>query len=231
MKKLKLPSEIAYLLAVILLAFSVAMLSAVDFGLSMIVAPAYVLSQKFAFLTFGQAEYVIQGVLFIAFCLIVRKFKPIYLIAFASCLFYGAVLDLWRLIIPAFNPEITVPGSMDLWVRVLFFVLGECLTAFSVAMFFKVYLFPQVSDFFVMGVTAKYNVKLSKFKTFYDLGYLIVALILSFAFFGKLVGISVGTVILAVTNGSIIGAFSKLIDKCFDIKPLFPKFSELFVLS
>ena len=74
MKKLKLPSEIAYLLAVVLLAFSVAMLSAVDFGLSMIVAPAYVLSQKFTFLTFGQAEYVLQAILFVAFCIIVKKF-------------------------------------------------------------------------------------------------------------------------------------------------------------
>ncbi|MBR1983802.1 MAG: hypothetical protein IKA12_03850 [Clostridia bacterium] len=230
MKKLKLPSEIAYLLAVVLLAFSVAMLSAVDFGLSMIVAPAYVLSQKFTFLTFGQAEYVLQAILFVAFCIIVKKFKPIYLIAFLSCLIYGAVLDLWRIIIPTFNPAITVPGSMDLWLRILFFVLGECITAFSVALFFKVYIFPQVTDFFVMGVTAKFNVKLSKFKTFYDLGFLVVALILSFSFFGKLVGISFGTIILALTNGSIIGFFSKLIDKCFEIKPLFPKFSELFVL-
>lgn len=230
MKKLKLPSEIAYLSAVIILAFSVAMLSAVDFGLSMIVAPAYVLSQKFEFLTFGQAEYVIQAVLFIAFCIIMRKFKPVYLVSFLSCLLYGAVLDLWRIIIPAFNPEITVPGSMNIAVRIVLFIVGEGLTAFSVALFFKVYIFPQVNDFFVMGVTAKYNIKLSKFKTFYDLSYLAVALILSFAFFGKLVGIGVGTVVLAIANGTIIGLFSKLIDKIFEIKPAFVRFSEYFTL-
>jgi uncharacterized membrane protein YczE len=230
MKKITLPSEIAYVLAVILLAFSVAMVTASDIGLSMIVAPAYVLSQKFTFLTFGQAEYVIQTLLFIAFCIIVKKFKPIYLIAFLGCLFYGAVLDLWRIIIPAFNPAITTPGSMDLWVRILYFALGEFITAFAVALFFKVYLFPQVTDFFVMGVTAKYNLKLSKFKWFYDIGFLVSAIILSLVFFGKLVGISYGTIILTATNGIIIALFSKVIDKCFVIKPLFPKFSELFVL-
>ena len=230
MKKLKLPSEIAYLLAVIILAFSVAMLSAVDFGLSMIVAPAYVLSQKFTFLTFGQAEYVIQGVLFILFCIIMRKFKPVYLVAFLSCLFYGAVLDLWRVIIPAFNPSVTLPGSMHIAVRIILFIVGEILTGFSVALFFKVYIFPQVTDFFVMGITAKYNVKLSKFKTIYDLSYLAVALILSLVFFGGLVGISFGTIILALTNGTIIGFFSRLIDKCFEIKPLFCKFSMFFIL-
>ena len=40
MKKLKLPSEVVYLAAIVLLAFSVAMLASVDFGISMIVAPA-----------------------------------------------------------------------------------------------------------------------------------------------------------------------------------------------
>ncbi|MBR2338785.1 MAG: hypothetical protein IKA63_04890, partial [Clostridia bacterium] len=60
MKKITLPDEIVYLAATVLLALSVAMLTAADFGISMIVAPAYILSQKLGFLTFGQSEYVIQ---------------------------------------------------------------------------------------------------------------------------------------------------------------------------
>ncbi|MBQ7348955.1 MAG: hypothetical protein IJW47_03070, partial [Clostridia bacterium] len=60
--------------------------------------------------------------------------------------------------------------------------------------------------------------------------YLAVALILSLVFFGGLVGISFGTIILAVTIGTIIGFFSRLIDKCFEIKPLFCKFSKFFIL-
>ena len=53
MKKIKVHSELFYILAIILLAFSVAMLTAVDFGISMIVAPAFLLSEKLGFLTFG----------------------------------------------------------------------------------------------------------------------------------------------------------------------------------
>ena len=74
-KKLKIPSEAVYILAVALLSLAVAMLTAANFGVSMIVAPAYLLSLKLEFLTFGQAEYVIQAGLFVVFCIAMRGFK------------------------------------------------------------------------------------------------------------------------------------------------------------
>ena len=40
-RKLKIPSEVVYILAVALLSLAVAMLTAANFGVSMIVAPAY----------------------------------------------------------------------------------------------------------------------------------------------------------------------------------------------
>ena len=64
MKKLKLHGETAYILATALLSLAVAMVAAADFGISMVVAPAYVLSLYADGLSFGQAEYVVQGILF-----------------------------------------------------------------------------------------------------------------------------------------------------------------------
>ncbi|MFU2401626.1 MAG: DUF6198 family protein, partial [Clostridiales bacterium] len=111
-RKLKIPSEVVYILAVALLSLAVAMLTAANFGVSMIVAPAYLLSLKVGILTFGQAEYVIQAGLFIIFCIVMRGFRAVYLSSFATCLIYGAALDLWRCI-PFFNPNVTTPGSMS----------------------------------------------------------------------------------------------------------------------
>ena len=68
MKKIKLNSEIMYVVSNVLMALSVAMLSSVDFGLSMIPAPAYILSQKIQVLTFGQCEYIIQFLVFVLLC-------------------------------------------------------------------------------------------------------------------------------------------------------------------
>ena len=64
-KKIKVPSEAVYVASCVLLALAVAMLTAADFGVSMIVAPAYILHLKLGFLTFGQAEYVIQALFFV----------------------------------------------------------------------------------------------------------------------------------------------------------------------
>lgn len=119
-KKITLHSELIYILSILILSFSVAMVSAADFGLSMIVSPAYILSQKLGFLTFGQSEYVIQAILFIVFCVLIKKVKLIYFTSFATCLIYGAVLDLWRAVIPMFNPTVTIPGSMSKPIRITF---------------------------------------------------------------------------------------------------------------
>ncbi len=227
MKKLKIPSEIVYIISIIILAFSVAMLTAVDFGISMIVAPAYILSVKLGFITFGQAEYIIQALAFIIFCFIMRKFKPVYLMSFLTCIIYGAVLDLMRLI-PIFNPNITAPGSMDLWLKIIMFVAGVLLTSFSIALCFKTYLYPQVYDMFVREVSQRYNIKNSKFKLIFDLSMLAIGTTLTLVFFGKFVGVYWGTLIMACINGPIIGLMQKLIDKTLEIKPLFPKFAEYF---
>lgn len=229
-KRMKKPfySEIIYFLAIIIISFSVAMLTAADFGVSMIVAPAYIVSQTFTFLTFGQAEYIVQSILLIILCLVLRKFKPIFLMSFATCIIYGLFLDLWRLIIPMFNPNVYAPGSMSLPVRIIFFVLGVVLTSLSVALSFKTYLYPQLYDFFVKSVSNKFNVKLGKFKTAFDLSFLALSLILSFAIFKRLVGVGWGTIVMAFVNGTLISLFSKLFDKFFYAKPLAVKFSKLF---
>ncbi len=227
-KKIKLFSEVNYVLAIIVMSFSVAMLSAADFGLSMIVAPAYILSLKLGFITFGQAEYIIQGVLFIIFCICMKRFKGVYLVAFLSCLIYGACLDLWRTLIPAFNPAVTMPGSMQLWVRIVYFVIGVLLTSFAVALSFKTYIYPQVYDYFVQGLTERYNIRLTKFKLVFDYSFLAISVALSLLFFGEFVGVNWGTLVMAIVNGFIIGGISSFYDKHFETKPIFKKFSNLF---
>ncbi len=230
MKKLTIHSETVYLFAIALLSFAVAMLTAANFGISMIVAPAYLLSLKTGFLTFGQAEYVIQAVIFVVFCIVMKKFKPIFLSSFITCLIYGAVLDLWRKI-PLFNPNVTEPGSMAMPIRILMFVFGVLFTSISIALFFKTYLYPQVYDFFVKGVSGKFGIRISRFKTCFDLSCLIFGSAMSLIFFKKFVGISIGTLFIALVNGTLIGFFKNAFDRFFVIKPFFKKFSEHFELE
>ena len=229
-RKIKISSEVAYFAAIVLLSLAVAILSTADFGISMIVAPAYLLSLKAGFLSFGQAEYVVQAIVFILLCIVLKRFRFVYFFSFGTCLIYGFVLDLWRKI-PFLNPAATPPGSMNLSLRIAMFVIGMILTSFSVALFFKTYLFPQVYDFFVKAVSCKYGIKLSRLKTIVDLSCLTASVIMTFAFFGEIRGIGWGTLIMALLNGTVIGYFSKLLDKAFDFQPTFTRFAAMFKLG
>ena len=227
-KKIKIYSELVYIIAQFGLTLAVAIMAAADFGVSMIVAPAYIVSQKFTFFTFGQWDYIIQGVLFVIFCIAMKKFKFTYFVSFITCVIYGTILDMWRAVIPVLNPDVTAPGSMDLWVRIVMFVVGELLTAFTVMLFFKTYIYPQVCDLFVKGIVAKYGFDQTKCKRIFDLCCFMLSLILTLVLFRGFVGIKWGTVIITLVNGVLIGACSKLYDKFFETVPLFPRLAEKF---
>ncbi|MDD3163055.1 MAG: DUF6198 family protein, partial [Sphaerochaetaceae bacterium] len=92
-------TEIAYLAGILTLAFGTALMEWADYGMSMVVAPAYLfylkLSQYYPAFTFGMAEYVLQAFLLIVLSLVLRKFKLSYLFSFATALMYGFALDLF----------------------------------------------------------------------------------------------------------------------------------------
>ena len=79
MKKSKFSTEISYFLGIILLAAATTLMVKADFGVSMVVAPAYILhlklSQYFDFFTFGVAEYMLQAIMLIALTAVMKKFK------------------------------------------------------------------------------------------------------------------------------------------------------------
>lgn len=228
MKKFEVKSEFAYIISIVVLAFSVAIMSAVDFGVSMIVAPAYILSLKFDFLTFGQCEYIVQALLFIVFCILVKKIKPQFFFSFITCIIYGAVLDFFRAVIPILNPSIYPPGSFNIILRVVFFIVAELLTAFAVALCFKTYLYPQVNDFVVKGLSTRFNLDRNKFKRIYDFMGLSISVLLSLILFKNIKGIGIGTVVLTLINGVLIGFFDKILSKLFEFNPMFKSFAKGF---
>ncbi|MBQ9510960.1 MAG: hypothetical protein IJR55_04645 [Clostridia bacterium] len=239
MKKHTIYSELVYVAAILLLTLAVAMTAAADLGVSMVVAPAYILHLKFDAihlgsltipLTFGVFTYLVEGLIFIVFCILMKKVKLSYFCSFLTCVIYGYVLDAWRAVVPLFNESITPPGSMALWARILLFAGGMVLTSFSVALFFKTYIPPQVIDFFVKGVSEKYSIDRTKFKIITDAVLLITACAMTLLFFGKFKGIGVGTVIITLCNGWLIGLFTKLLDKFFSVKAIFPKIEAKFSL-
>ena len=228
MKKIKLSKEAAYVISIVSLSFAVSMISSTGLGVSMIVAPAYIVSHKLGFVTFGQAEYIVQGVWFILFCVLMRRIKIQYFFSFVTGVIYGAVLDLWRLVIPHFNPSVTPPGILPISLRITYFACGMILTAFSVALIFQTYFYPQVYDFFVKFISVRFNIRREKFKIGFDVFNLFLAVALTLIFFKGFVGVGVGTVIMAFFNGILIGLFTKLFNNTIYFYPHFPRIEAYF---
>lgn len=216
--KIRISHELAYILGAVILSLATAMLTAADFGLSVIVSPAYLVSVKTGFLTFGQAEYVVQGILFVLFCILMGKVKLLYFGAFLSGMIYGFILDLWRTWIPHLNPDIYPAGTLPMQLRIVYFVVGFFINILGVTFYFKNRYYPQVYEFFVKGVSEKYHIELPKFKLSFDLTFLALSLILSLVMFHKIVALGVGTLIMACCNGPLISVYNRWFDKHFELK-------------
>ncbi|MBR5309410.1 MAG: hypothetical protein IKU43_11620 [Clostridia bacterium] len=220
MKKKIFYTEYAYAIGLILLALSTSLMVLADFGVSMVVAPAYILhlkvSQYLPFFSFGMAEYTFQAILLIFMILILKRAKLSYLFSFVTAVIYGFLLDGITLLV-AYLP------SEGFIARVILYVVGMLICSFSIALLFRTYISPEVYEMFVKEVSAKLGMEISKFKTIYDCVSCLISIIMSFAFFGLFVfkGVQLGTVICALVNGSIIGAFSKILDKNFEFKDKF----------
>ena len=221
MKKTMLYTELAYVLGMVGLSLSVALMTRADFGVSMVVAPAYLLYLKLnpvlPFFTFGMAEYTLQAALLLCTILTVKKFRPYFLFSFVTAVLYGFLLDGWMLLVQRFPAE-------SIALRCLWYVLGLGLGAVSIACFFKTYIAPEVYELLVKEIAQKLQRPTHRVKTVYDCVSCAVAVILSFCFFGlwRFEGVKWGTVVCALINGWLIGRFTALYEKRFDFHDALP---------
>lgn len=212
-------TEIAYVVGIISLAFGVTFMERADFGLSMVVSPAYVLHRYISQLpgmgwfSFGVAEYSLQLVLVIALMIIMRKFRVSYLFSFVTAVVYGYILDLIMWLMPAVADD-------QIILRIVFFLIGELFCTFGVSMVFHTYIPPEAYELFVSEMSRKLNKPTGRVKWTYDIISCLVGVILSFVFFGwgKLIGTGWGTVICALINGVIIGRMCRTEDRIFEFK-------------
>ena len=220
MKKRVFYTELAYVLGLVIMAFAAAFTEKADFGMSMVVAPAYILhlkvSELLPWFTFGVAEYCFQGVLVLLTVLIMKKFRLSYLFSFVTAVIYGTLLDIAMNIIAAL-PD----GSFA--IRVLWYVVGTVLCSLAVSLFFHTYLSPEAYELIVKEVSAKSGRNINRVKTAYDCLSTVLGVVMSFDFFGFGVfeGVKLGTVICAFINGFLIGRFSKLLEHSFEFKNRF----------
>lgn len=233
MKKIAKASELLWLFGVIFVALGVALCSKADLGVSMIAAPAFVLSDALSFFSVGVIEYIAQGILLLILCIVIRRFRARYLLAFAVAVIYGYTLDLFLLMLSGFNPD-TVAMR---WVLLL---IGDAVTAFGVACFFRTYMPLQVYELFVSELSDRFGFRIERVKWCFDMSLLALSIVLALVLFGGVGSvdfgslwhssyhsIGLGTIVTTLINSPIIAIMGKLVDKLFDPTPLLPRLKEI----
>ena len=237
MKKIKKASELLWLFGIIFVALGVSICSKADLGVSMIAAPAFVVSEALCNLwsgfSVGMVEYIIQGLLLILLCVVVGRWNWKYLLAFAVAVIYGYTLNffLWILSPIEFN-------SVALrWVMLL---VGDAITAFGVACFFRTYMPLQVYELFVAEIADRFKLTITKVKAAFDMSLLAISIVLALTLFGDLTtfdfstiiyssfhSIGLGTLVTTAINSLLIGFMGKIIDKAFEPAAIFTRLEVL----
>lgn len=225
--KRKIYSEAVYIIGLTILCFGASLMEKADFGLSMVIVPAYLLhlkvSQYLPFFSFGMAGYVFQAVLLLFMILLLRKFKTSYLFSFVTVVLYGIILDIFIFLLSPIPEDIIA-------IRAVCYVLGMLFTSAGVSMLFHTYISPEVYELFVKEISKRFGFTTHRFKTVYDCSSCLLSICMSFAFFGlgHFEGVKFGTIICALLNGWLIGRCSHLFNKFFTTVDLLPlrKFFE-----
>lgn len=213
-------TEVSYALGLVFLSIATALMTLSDFGVSMVVAPAYLIHLKvhetLPFFTFGMAEYMLQTVIIVLLVLVMRRLKWSYLFSFVTAVLYGLLLDGALLVCGLLPFHLLV-------IRIAGYVGGMLLCSLAVALLFHTYISPEAYELFVKEVAEKISKPIPKVKTVYDCVSCLIAVILSFLFFGFGVfeGVKWGTILCALLNGYIIGSCTKMLEKRFDFKDAF----------
>ncbi len=236
MKKLTKSSELLWLFGTIFVALGVAICSKADLGVSMIAAPAFVLSEALIPVwngfSVGVVEYLFQGVLLVILFFAIRKFNIKFLLAFLVAVIYGYVLNffMWTLKGIEFNA---------IWLRWVMLIIGDVITAFGVASFFRTTYPLQVYELFVAKISSNFKLKLSKVKCIFDISLLVASIVLALTLFGDVNtfdwtsiyyqsfhSIGLGTLLTTLINSPLIAFGGKILDKIFVNKPLFEKIDK-----
>lgn len=194
----------------------------------MIAAPAFIMSEALQpmcpFFTVGVSEYVIQGLLLLVLCCVIRHFNWRFLLCFGVAVVYGYILDFFLWVLS--------PVSLDTaalhWVAL---VIGNMVTAFGVACFFRTLWPLLVYELFVTELSSRFSFSVHKTKSAFDISLLVFSLILVFSVFSDAASfdwskiavssfhnIGLGTLVTAGMNSVLIALWGRVIDRNFRFK-------------
>ena len=221
-KKITKLGELSWFVGNILCAIGNCLVSKSAFGLSAIIAPAFIMNRKIGFLSVGVCEYIFQGLLLLLCCVLIGKFKAKFIATICNILFYGACFDIVNALLSPLQPN-------TIFARIIVAALGMTIIGFAVALMLRTYIPPSAYEIFVGEVAIAKKIDMNKMKLIFDVSMLVITIVMMFALLGGYYIDILGplTIIAAFMNSVLIGFFGKIIDKYCDFSPAVPALYKL----
>ena len=225
MKKFSKMNEIAWVMGILFCALGVTLCTKAGLGLSMIASPPYIIhvfmQNYFPWYSQGTSEYIWQALLLVLVCVAARRFKPKFLLSFVAAILFGFAIDGWLFVFGGRAAFASLP------LRILALLIGENITAFAIACYFRTSMPLQIYELVVAELARIRKLSMNQAKRINDLCMLGLSVLLALLLNHSFEGIGVGTIFITLVNAPLIAWYGKFLDKYCDFSPRFPRLIAL----
>ena len=194
-----------YCLGLFFLAVGVTFSIKSNLGISPVNSIGYVLSLV---LGINQGK-VITGVfiLYVLLQVVLRKsFKPAYLLQIVFSTVFGYFVSFS-------NSILSFPSAGSYPLQLVYLAISIVLVAVGVTLYLGADLMPMPAEGVMLAITDLTGISFHKVKMMFDTTVVIVSVIISLLFLGRIAGVREGTLLSAVLIGKLVGVFNSILAK------------------
>lgn len=183
--------------------FGIVLITKGALGTSQISSIPYVLSLQMPFISFGMFSFIMNMVYIVLQALLLRRqFKPIQLLQIVVNVVFSASIDVFMAMLSFYVPQ-------QLFTRVLSAIAGCIVLAFGISVEVAPDLIMVPGEGIVAAISKVSGRRFGSVKVVFDVTLIFIAALLSWLFFGNIVGVGVGTLLSAVSVGQFVNLINR----------------------
>lgn len=183
--------------------FGIVLITKGALGTSQISSIPYVLSLQLPSISFGMFSFIMNMVYIVLQALLLRRqFKPIQLLQIVVNVVFSASIDVFMAMLSFYAPQ-------QLFTRVLSAVAGCIVLAFGISAEVAPDLIMVPGEGIVAAISKVSGRRFGSVKVVFDVTLILIAALLSWLFFGNIVGVGVGTLLSAVSVGQFVNLINR----------------------
>ena len=183
--------------------FGIVLITKGALGTSQISSIPYVLSLQMPSISFGMFSFIMNMVYIVLQALLLRKqFKPFQLLQIVVNVVFSASIDVFMAMLSFYAPQ-------QLFTRVLSAIAGCIVLAFGISVEVAPDLIMVPGEGIVAAISKVSGWRFGSVKVAFDVTLILIAALLSWLFFGDLVGVGIGTLLSAVSVGQFVNLINR----------------------